>query len=219
MKKTAVLALITIGILIPVTQADILEWMKKDGARILKQLKPSEKKSDKVIYKWIDEKGVRHFSNIKPPDVSAAESVSAQKYTVPGIILPEKADRSLAAPPSRKVTKNTQKAGRKKKKSANSTNNIRDKVVIFTAGGCIYCRQALSFLRSHNIVFKEYNIDKDRAAKKKMRAAGGVQHVPFAVINGRKIFGFSEGRYRRALDLPESGNPPSGSRIRSTGRT
>ena len=223
MKKTAVVAFLMIAVLLSVSQADIRHWLKRKSSEVINRFRTSTKKSDDTIYKWIDEKGVRHFSNMRPLDINSVEALPAKEYTVPQITLQEKTAPTVATSavtsPSRKISKQTKSKKKKKQTAKIST----DKVVLFTANSCEYCKQVVTFLRSHRIAFKEYNIERDKAAKKKMRAAGGVQHVPFAVINGKKIRGFSEGSYRRALNLPTSGGRDgslsSKQRIRSRGRT
>ena len=222
MKKTTAVTFLTIAVLISVSRADTRHWLQRKSSEVLSTFRASSKTSNDILYKWIDAQGVRHFSNIKPLGVDNIETVSAEEYTVPRITFQEKTAlpvaTSAATPPSRKNSVQTKKRKKKKKQTVKIAT---DKVVLFTANSCEYCKQAVAFLRSHRIAFKEYNIERDKTAKKKMRAAGGVQHVPFAVIKGKKIRGFSEGRYRRALNLPASGGRSISSqqRIRSTGRT
>jgi len=55
-------------------------------------------------------------------------------------------------------------------------------------------------LRANNIEFTEYDIDKDRAAAVRLRSLGG-RGVPFAIINGQVIRGYSAEVYKRALGL------------------
>ncbi|MCI5123556.1 MAG: glutaredoxin family protein [Candidatus Electrothrix sp. AR5] len=221
MRKTTAVTFLTIAVLLSVSRADTRHWLQQKSSEIINTFRASSKTSNDIIYKWIDDKGVRHFSNIKPLGVDNVEAVPAEEYIVPSITLQEQTAPPVATSavtsPSRKIS--TQTKPRKKKKQ--TVKIATDKVVLFTANSCGYCKQAVAFLRSHHIVFKEYNIERDKEAEKKMRAAGGVQHVPFAVIKGKKIRGFSEGSYRRALNLPASGGRSirSQQRIRSTGRT
>ncbi len=218
-KKATAVAFVTIAFLFSLSQADVRHWLKREITNVINTSRESPKEADDIIYKWVDEKGVRHFSNIKPSGVDNVEAVPAEDYTVPRITVQEKTAPPVATSavtsPSRKISTKT-KPRKKKKQTAKIAT---DKVMLFTANSCEYCKQAVAFLRSHRIAFKEYNIERDKAAKKKMRAAGGVQHVPFAVIQGKKIHGFSEGSYRRALNLPASRGLSSQQRIRSTGRT
>ncbi len=59
---------------------------------------------------------------------------------------------------------------------------------------------ASNFFRSKGIPFKEYNIDKDKeAAQRKFKLDNGGRAVPFVVINGVGIRGFSAEAYEAAL--------------------
>jgi glutaredoxin len=216
MKKTTAVTFLTIAVLLSVSRADTRHWLQRKSSEIISTFRASSKTSNDILYKWIDAKGVRHFSYIKPLGVDNVEAVRAEEYTVPRITLQEKTAPPVATSASSKNSVQT-----KKRKKKQTVKIATDKVVLFTANSCEYCKQAVAFLRSHRIAFKEYNVERDKAAKKKMRAAGGVQHVPFAVIKGKKIRGFSKGSYRRALNLPASGGRSISSqqRIRSTGRT
>ena len=222
MKKIVYLSLATGVFFFSFTQADIRKWFIEQTALLPKQLKSTmsnDSQPKEIIYQWVDAKGVRHFSNTKPLRMEGVKAVPAADYTVPTISLPKKSLLPVNKRPTKKLAKPSRKPVKKKKKPA----LINEKVMIFTATRCDYCKQALAFLRSHGIAFKEYNIDQDKSAKKKMRAAGGVQHVPFALINGKKMFGFSKSRYRRALNLPQTtariSTTSSRSTIRSTRKT
>ncbi len=73
------------------------------------------------------------------------------------------------------------------------------KVELYVTNWCPYCKQAAQYLRSRGIPFTSYDIEKDELAaqrKKRLDKRGG---VPFAVINGQKIQGFSPEAYERAL--------------------
>ncbi len=73
-------------------------------------------------------------------------------------------------------------------------------VELYTTSWCRYCEKAREFFRSRNIPFTEYDIEKDKSAgrrKQKLDPAGG---VPFAMVNGQAIRGFSETAYARALE-------------------
>jgi glutaredoxin len=74
------------------------------------------------------------------------------------------------------------------------------KVELYTTSWCPYCKKAANFFRSKGIPFKEYDIEKDKAAarrKKQLDKKGS--GVPFAMINGKPIHGYSTKAYERAL--------------------
>jgi glutaredoxin len=74
-------------------------------------------------------------------------------------------------------------------------------VEIFTTTWCPYCVKATSFLRANNIPFVEYDIEKDAQAAQRMQQLAGRGGVPFAIINGQQIRGWSEPAYKQALGL------------------
>ncbi len=58
---------------------------------------------------------------------------------------------------------------------------------------------ALEFLRRNGIRFTNYNVRNDPEARKRMLKINSSGSVPTALINGRKVVGFSEARYRELL--------------------
>jgi len=140
------------------------------------------------MYKWVDKNGVMHFSDTPPKSEQNVETLETSNYKEP----PPKpasteAEAGAASMPEEKV----------KKASANSSN----KVEIFTTSWCRYCKDAMAFLQTNRIDYQQYDIEKDRQAVERMRSLGGRGGVPFAVINGNKLYGFSAESYKRALGL------------------
>jgi glutaredoxin len=75
----------------------------------------------------------------------------------------------------------------------------RTDVELYVTSWCPYCKQAIRYFRSRGIPFTAYDIEKDAIAgrrKSELDTRGG---VPFAVINGQKIRGFSPEAYEKAL--------------------
>jgi glutaredoxin len=149
-----------------------------------------------VMYKWVDQNGVVHFSDTPPASDQEMETRATTTYTAPAQTpdrrRPEKASRP--APQKEDARKVTQ---RKVSKPGDN------KVVIFTTTWCGYCKKAIALLNANHIPFKQYDIEKEAGAKKRMMALGGRGGVPFAIINGQKIYGFSEGTYKRVLGLAQ----------------
>jgi glutaredoxin len=73
------------------------------------------------------------------------------------------------------------------------------KVELYTTSWCYYCKEARNFLRSRGIPFKEYDIERDKKAAARKARLDKQKGVPFAVINGRGIHGFSAEAYERLL--------------------
>ena len=69
---------------------------------------------------------------------------------------------------------------------------------LFTAKWCGYCRQAKAYLASRQVVYREFDIEtKDGVAA--FARAGGKTGVPFLVIDGKSLSGFSESSYNAVL--------------------
>ena len=73
-------------------------------------------------------------------------------------------------------------------------------VDIYITSWCPYCKKAMAYLRSKNIDFNVYDIEKDAQANaKKQILAPRYSGVPLTVINGKVIKGFSKDRFEQAL--------------------
>jgi glutaredoxin len=149
-----------------------------------------------VMYKWVDQNGVVHFSDTPPATDQELETRATTTYTAPAPA-PERRKPEKAARPvpqkedARKVTQ------RKVSKPGDN------KVEIFTTTWCGYCKKAIALLKANHIPFKQHDIEKEAGTKKRMMAMGGRGGVPFAIINDQKIYGFSEGTYKRVLGLAQ----------------
>lgn len=73
------------------------------------------------------------------------------------------------------------------------------RVELYTTSWCPYCQKARDFFRSRGIAFTEYDIEKDREAALRKRRLDNSSGVPFVVIDGRGIHGYSEAAYDTAL--------------------
>ena len=80
-----------------------------------------------------------------------------------------------------------------------ATSAPTNKVEIYTAVWCGACKKAKQWLRGKNIPFQEYDVENDADAALRMQKLGGGGGIPFAVINGSTIEGFSAYRYSSAL--------------------
>jgi glutaredoxin len=56
-------------------------------------------------------------------------------------------------------------------------------------------------LKANNIPYVAYDVEKDKEAAARKKELSGRSGVPFAVINGKKIYGYSEDAYARALGI------------------
>ena len=72
-------------------------------------------------------------------------------------------------------------------------------VEIYVTSWCAYCHAAKKYFRSRGIEFTVYDIEKDSDAARRMMAMTNRRAVPFVVINGHGIQGYSEQAYELAL--------------------
>jgi glutaredoxin len=134
------------------------------------------------IYKWVDDKGEMHISDSPPPGAKAPREIKVYKDS-------EGDSLDTAPAPVRKKEESRPAIERKKKAD----------VALYTTSWCPYCRKARDYLRSRGIDFTEYDIEKDKEAAIRKRQLDNRGFVPFAIINGRSISGFSASAYERAL--------------------
>lgn len=123
------------------------------------------------IYQWTDAAGKSHFSGSKPATPATLENRTdlEDKSSPPA---PVDAKAHATAP----------------------------KVDLYVTSWCPYCKKAIAYLRKHNIAFNAYDIEKDLdAAARKKTLDPGYSGIPFAVINGVNVRGFSEDSYQEAL--------------------
>ena len=142
------------------------------------------------IYKWVDEDGVLHISDVPPENVVPNGRVKS--------MAPSKSGPDVDPHSTRKKATLTQKLlDRFLRKSRNRTS---PKVELYTTSWCYYCKEARNFFRSRGIPFTEYDIERDKSAAARKKQLDKRNMVPFAVINGQKISGFSAADYKRALE-------------------
>ena len=145
------------------------------------------------IYTWVDQDGVTHISDVPPTSDQNTETLETPDYPVPG---PDSTKHQIVTKPIQiKVPQENTDIKSKARE------NYADDVEIYTTSWCPYCKQAIAFLRSNRINFRQYDVEKDRKAAVRMRELGGTGGVPFAIINGKKIGGFSLQAYKQALGL------------------
>jgi len=74
--------------------------------------------------------------------------------------------------------------------AVSSINGMAKRVTIFSAQWCGVCREAKSYMKTHNIAFEEWDIDKSEYAKSKLnefKASG----IPVILVGNQKMIGFS----------------------------
>jgi glutaredoxin-like YruB-family protein len=148
------------------------------------------------LYKWEDENGVVHYTDTPPGDVSEWEEV--------GVETPTEENRQNENDEPQRPAYDPQAIHELLKELNDETEDVEadtaPSVELYTTSWCPYCKKAKAFFRSKGIAFTEYNIEKDRAAQQRMRSLTKSKAVPFAVINGHHIQGYSAPAYERALN-------------------
>lgn len=143
------------------------------------------------IYRWVDKKGVTHFSDNPPQKSKSEEAVE---------VLPTPRLRYQYEENYKSKYNNPESSTEAHIPRSEEVRTRREhKVELYVTSWCGYCKKARKFFNSRRIPFKEYDIEKDRLAaarKKKLDARRG---VPFAVINGQGIHGYIPAAYESAL--------------------
>jgi glutaredoxin len=147
------------------------------------------------MYKWVDQNGVTHYSDTPPASKQTVETIETPKFTPTNSIKDPKKPREDPKVNSKSVPKKTALSRKKE------INQYSDKVVIFTKSWCPHCKKAIAFLRSHGIQFEQYDVEQDPKAAEKMSVLDGPGGVPYAIIKGQPVYGFSEAIYKKALDI------------------
>ena len=132
------------------------------------------------FYKWEDESGATHITDYPPPQANSPKNIKIHK---------DNSDTDNSA------TDEEQKASKDDKSKAQK----KPDVTLYTKDNCADCDKAREYLKSKNVAFTEYNMDKDRAAAAKRKEIDDSEDVPFVIINRNQVYGFSENTYNRAL--------------------
>ncbi len=165
--------------------------------------------ADARLYKWVDDNGVVHFSD-KPPThgkkSGKVEAVSGYgKDGKPKVSFADygsETSRALSNTTSNTNQGSTQYTVPRKNSHSSGQTQTRKapKVELYSTSWCGYCKLAAKFFRSKGIHFTEYDIDKDKsAARRKKQLDKGGNGVPFVMINGKGIHGYSTAAYEKAL--------------------
>ena len=152
--------------------------------------------SSAEIYKWIDDNGVTHFSDSPTRDVADNTEVedndiqSSTEAPADSRPAPEKSTQGTLDPSFFDFLKD----------SGDIDVALRGPTVeIYETDWCGYCKKAKNFFRARGIQFTAYDIDKDPRAARRMMTMTDKRAVPFVVINGKPIQGYSEQAYTLAL--------------------
>ncbi len=73
---------------------------------------------------------------------------------------------------------------------ASSSSGKGKKVIMYSTSWCGYCAQARKYFKSKGIPYIDYDIEKNKKAKRKYDALGGVG-VPLILVGKKSMTGFS----------------------------
>lgn len=147
------------------------------------------------MYKWVDEKGTIHFQDYQPSNLKPStkiEILTKEQLKFNNYVEGPK-ESTYKSPYSSSAINGEKKATKKIKYDRNQ------EIELYSTTWCGYCKKARSFFNERKIEFKEYDVEKDKNASKRHRKLNRRGGVPVAVINGKKIIGFSEASYESAL--------------------
>ena len=154
--------------------------------------------SSAEIYRWVDENGITHYSDSPTEDIPATTETENDEI--------QSTDPAPADTPP--LTEETQKGAPDSGLSdiLDESQNQEEEVTvdtptveIYETRWCGYCKKAKDFFRSRGIDFVTYDIEKDQQAASRMRSLTNRRAVPFVVINGYGIQGYSIAAYEQAL--------------------
>lgn len=129
------------------------------------------------IYKWVDENGRIHFSDRKAKG-QAVEVVPIKVNSLKTVTYSTgSAHRSMGSPSM-------------EKSSSVDSSFTKKQVIMYSASWCGYCAKARKYFSQNNIVFTEYDIEKNKQARKEYDALGA-KGVPVILVGKKRMNGFS----------------------------
>lgn len=148
------------------------------------------------IYKWVDENGVTYYSDSPTEDTPPAVETE-NEVVQPSKVAPS--DGHRASQKSGTETLEPDFFDFLDDSPQQSVTARAPTVEIYETKWCGYCKLAKRFFRSRGIEFTAYDIEKDPRAARRMMTMTNRRGVPFVVINGKGIQGYSEQAYIQAL--------------------
>lgn len=119
------------------------------------------------IHQWRDKDGTVHFGDNPPASVQAKTvTVKPNVYKSPNV-----EGLSRLFPPT-------------------------DKVILYSASWCKYCKKARSYFRAQNIPFTEYDVETSEKGRRDYERLGG-HGVPVILVGKQRLNGFSESAFER----------------------
>lgn len=134
------------------------------------------------MYQWIAEDGSVTFKDTPP---LASKKRSQVKVINDSDFTPAPPIQAMPATHSDRNSANQSSQPEPAKKE-----RFTGTVEIYVTSWCGYCKQAQSYMKSKNITYVAYDIEKDSAARQRHKELGG-NGVPLILIGSNKMSGFS----------------------------
>jgi glutaredoxin len=122
------------------------------------------------MYKWVDEKGVTHFSDIPPQSPTIKAQIRDYDNPAPDIGLPYNVAQAMRNNP----------------------------VILYTSDDCDACDKGRNLLQTRGVPFSEKTVvsNEDQEA---YRQSGGANQVPMLVVGATKLAGYEPTGWHNAL--------------------
>ncbi len=78
----------------------------------------------------------------------------------------------------------------------NSVFDVGPKVVMYSTDWCHYCKKARQYFKKNNIAYTEYDIDKNKKAKRRYKKMGATG-VPVILVGKKRMNGFNKKGFER----------------------
>lgn len=115
------------------------------------------------IYRWTDAQGKVHYSDSPPPEAKARQvKIKINSIESPAVV------STLRDAPAAKP---------------------KDRVKIFTAAWCGYCKKAKAHLASRRVPFEEVDIEASERGRSEFSQIGG-RGVPVILVGNQRMDGF-----------------------------
>lgn len=143
--------------------------------------------SEAEMYKWTADDGSITFKDTPPPT-----SLKRKKIKIYN-------DNDFASTPVLPPEPESSTNKKKTQQVISPKPHFSGTVEIFITDWCGYCKQAMSYMKSNNITYVAFNIEKDPTAKQRYKELGG-RGVPLLVIGSNTMSGFSPNTFEYYLN-------------------
>lgn len=130
------------------------------------------------MYRWVGEDGSVTYKDTPPP--SGKKRAKVKVYD----------DGDFDPAPPRQTTAERLPARKAAATHVAEKKRFDGTVELYVTSWCGYCRKAQEYLKSRQVPYVAYDIEKDAAAARRHKELGG-RGVPLIVIGDKRISGFS----------------------------